>query len=267
MTENGPENDKKLTAYERWELPNLDNHDDKEQAPRESALYIKEEATPAVEEIEEESLVYEPLTASQLEEIRSAAYDEGFIQGESDGYDKGYKEGVETGKQEGLELGKEEGVAEGVELGKAEVIEQGAAHLQQVETALNQAYQELLQPLEESRSELESLLYRSVRSLVETICENELSATSGDMLVKGLSQALDTIGEFEGKARLTVNPVDREALTNVGSLERLDIQIESDDSMLEGGFLLNSNSFFVDGSVETKLNSVFEKIKSPSEQP
>ncbi|ADZ92452.1 FliH/SctL family protein [Marinomonas mediterranea] len=265
MTENGPGKDKKLTAYERWELPNLDSDTKEQTSIRETALHIKEENAPVVEEIEEESLVYEPLTASQLEEIRSAAYDEGFIQGESDGYAKGHSEGVEAGKSEGFEHGKEEGMKEGVELGKAETIEQGSVLLQQVENTLNQAYQELIKPLESSRTELEAMLYKSVQSLVEAICERELSVHSQDMLTKGLSQALDSIGEYEGKVKLTVNPSDREALETVGALDRLNIQIDTDEGMLEGGFVLNSNSFFVDGTVESKLSSVFEQLNIPSE--
>lgn len=72
-----------LTAYERWELPNVG---------------IQEAPAPAeeVEKVEEEELdaaaLREMLSAEKLEEIRSQAHAEGFEQGRAEGLKAGQKE-------------------------------------------------------------------------------------------------------------------------------------------------------------------------------
>ena len=46
-----------------------------------------------------------PLTAEEIEEIRQAAFDEGFEQGKADGFAKGFEEGRASGHQEATSKG------------------------------------------------------------------------------------------------------------------------------------------------------------------
>lgn len=70
-----------LTAFERWELPNMDEADPE----------------PRVEDVEEEA-GFEPITAEQIEAIQQEAYREGFEQGHGEGFKAGEAE-VRAGVQ------------------------------------------------------------------------------------------------------------------------------------------------------------------------
>ncbi len=76
-----------LTAYERWELPNVGEPD----AP--------EPPQPTAEEIDAAEL-RELLSAERLEEIRREAQKEGFEQGVEQGFEQGRREGMQAGQTE-----------------------------------------------------------------------------------------------------------------------------------------------------------------------
>ncbi len=69
-----------LTAYERWELPLLDQQGN--EVPKEEIIDIQ------------------PLTASDLQDIRKAAVDDGHAEGHQAGYDAGFVEGRKAGPLE-----------------------------------------------------------------------------------------------------------------------------------------------------------------------
>ena len=117
------DNEKKLTAYERWELPNLEGESRNAKAQSFGLAIKDDEAVEITEEIDEDSVVYEPLTAQQLEEIRLAAYEEGFAQGQDEGQKAGYEEGFAKGQDEGHQ----QGIEQGHEAGRSEALAQGRA--------------------------------------------------------------------------------------------------------------------------------------------
>ena len=92
-----------LTAWERWELPLLD-----------------ERGNQVIQEQE-----VKPLTAADLEEIRQAAREDGFQEGREAGYQEGFEKGRADGHQQGLQAGE----AEGRELGQQQA-EEGLQQLQ-----------------------------------------------------------------------------------------------------------------------------------------
>ena len=249
--------EKKLTAYERWELPNLDSSRSSKPQSKSSGLAVKmEEAVEVTEEIDEESLVYEPLTAQQLEEIRSAAYEEGFEQGKQDGFDKGQEEGLAKGQESGFA----EGYEKGLEQGKSEAQEAGAelakSQLSDVEQLLNSVLQEFERPLEQSRDVVEEMLRMTAKRLVEHVLKRELSDESEQLLTSELSKALTGLSEFEGRASLVVHPSSIEAIEALVLDSRLQIKLKPDESLLPGGFMLDSQAFFVDGRLETRLQEI-----------
>ncbi|HBN87799.1 MAG TPA: flagellar biosynthesis protein, partial [Rheinheimera sp.] len=70
---------------------------------------------------EEEELTLKPLTADDIEQIRQAAYDEGFAEGKDEGFSKGYGEGREQGQQDGFTQGQAEGKKQGLADGQEEL--------------------------------------------------------------------------------------------------------------------------------------------------
>lgn len=257
------DNEKKLTAYERWELPNLESGNVPRKTPAGIAIKSEDEAVEITEEIDEESLVYEPLTAQQLEEIRSAAYDEGFVQGQEDGHKAGYEEGLIKGHEEGHQQGFEQGLEEGKAEALAQGIELAQSQIGQLETLLNNALKEFQQPLEETRDRLEELLQSATKRIVEHVVRRELSEDSAEMIHSELDKVLSSLGEHEGRALLTVHPSSLEAIQALAAEQRLTIKIKTDASLIEGGFILDSHDFYVDGSVESRLNDVLKSLDKP----
>lgn len=258
MTEDEKKSSRKLTAYERWELPHL-----QDPAPKQSsgpAVLVQSEATVAAEEVDQDSLVYEPLTASQLEEIRSAAYEEGFSQGKEDGWNQGLEEGrlegLDQGRQEGHEEGKEAGFAEG----KEEALAEAREKLSYVESLVNQIADELQAPLEASRDSVEKVVYQTVSRLVQNITQVQLTDVAQETLSLQLKHALDATEGFASSARIRVNPSDLEFVKEMEATQRIRLQFEADPGIEQGGFFLDGKNFFVDGSIETRLSQTLAEL-------
>ncbi|MCB5161964.1 FliH/SctL family protein [Marinomonas algarum] len=264
MSDNKSEkNERKLTAYERWELPHLENNQtDTHSGP--ALLVDKTQFEPTTEEVDQDSLVYEPLTASQLEEIRSAAYEEGFIQGEEEGHQKGHADGFAKGEVDGFEKGHAEGHQVGLEEGLSQARVDAEAKLAKLEAILAQVVDEIVAPLESSREAAESILYHSMMRMVENVCLAKMAEDGQTVLREQLSKVFDEIGEFQGRIKLRLHPDDIDVLDELGVKSRLSIQLEEDDGLMSGSFVIDSKSFHVDGRVEQRLEVVFDELRQLS---
>ncbi|ETX10902.1 flagellar assembly protein FliH [Marinomonas ushuaiensis DSM 15871] len=206
-------------------------------------------------------MVYEPLTASQLEEIRSAAYDEGFIQGEEEGYAKGHSDGFAKGEIDGFEKGHEDGLAVGLEEGKVKAKEEAQLQLETLEALLKNIANEIIHPFEESRAAAEDILYQSMVRMIENVCLSKMREDGHKVLKEQLSRVFDEIGEYEGRIKLRLHPDDISVLEDLGVKDRLTLQTESDDSLINGGFVIDSKSFHIDGRVEQRLDAVCNELR------
>ncbi len=259
MSDKDNKEERKLTAYERWELPHLESNDVKETTG--SAILVQKNTVITSEEVDQDSLVYEPLTASQLEEIRSAAYDEGFIQGEEEGHKQGYEGGFSKGEVDGYEKGQADGLAAGMEEGRQQAQEAAKIQFAQVEQLLEAVVAEIAQPLEASRTAAENLLYQTMVRMVENVCLSKMQEDGRVSLKEQLLRVFDEIGEYEGRICIRLNSEDVAVLDAIGVKDRLTIQIEEDDAMVSGGFVLDSKSFHIDGRVEQRLVAVYEELR------
>lgn len=250
--------ERKLTAYERWELPHLENNNPKTDSG--PAILIQKNAAVTSEEVDEDSLIYEPLTASQLEEIRSAAYDEGFIQGEEEGHKKGHSDGFAKGEVDGFEKGHEEGRSIGIDEGLAQARAEAQIKLEALEALLANVVKEMTLPLEESRTAVENILYQSMTRIIENVCLSKMAEDGHKVLKEQLTRVFDEIGEYEGRIRLRLHSADVVILDELGVKDRLTIQLETDDTLINGGFVIDSKSFHIDGRVEQRLETVFNEI-------
>ncbi|NVK72496.1 flagellar assembly protein FliH [Marinomonas sp. CT5] len=256
--------ERKLTAYERWELPHLDNNQAKSNSG--PAILVQKNAVVTTEEVDEESLVYEPLTASQLEEIRSAAYEEGFIQGEEEGHKKGHADGFSKGEVDGFEKGHEEGRLLGIDEGMSQAKADAKLQLENIETLLANVVQEMTFPLEESRAAAENILYQSMIRIVENVCLSKMSEDGHKVLKEQLSRVFDEIGEYEGRVRLRLHPDSVAVLDELGVKERLTLQLETDATLVSGDFVIDSKSFHIDGRIGQRLEAVFNELSHLSTQ-
>ena len=102
-------NNADLNGLSAWQIPEIQEAT----SSATNALNKAPQRSVAVsqEEIEED---LPPLTASDLDEIRQSAFQDGLTQGHAEGYDKGHSEGYEVG----FAKGESEGHIQGVEQGK-----------------------------------------------------------------------------------------------------------------------------------------------------
>ncbi|NLQ16534.1 flagellar assembly protein FliH [Marinomonas sp. M1K-6] len=262
MSDKQEKSERKLTAYERWELPHLENNKPSNHSG--PAILIQKDTMVTTEEVDQDSLVYEPLTASQLEEIRSAAYEEGFIQGEEEGHKKGHDDGFSKGEVDGFEKGHGEGRAIGIEEGLTQARAEAQIKLEALETLFANMVKEITQPLEDSRSAVENILYQSMNRMIENVCLSKMHEDGHKILKEQLSKVFDCIGEYEGRVRLRLHPDDVSILEELGVKDRLTLQLEMDDTLISGGFVIDSKSFHIDGRVEQRLTMIFEELSQLS---
>ena len=260
MSEDANNDERKLTAYERWELPHLKNP-----TPQQGtgpSILLRKDATIVHEEIDEELLTYEPLTALQLEEISAAAYDEGYIQGLEEGYQAGLLKGQEEGFAKGHAEGTEKGITEGFEKGSEQGVEEAREKLASVEAMLENLRVELESPLQSCRDQAEKIIYDTVSRLVENITHVQLCETAEQTLTAQMTHLMRELEELEQPVRIKIHPDMADLVETFSVFDRVAIKIEKDESLELGGFLLDSKGAYLDASIEGKIKSILAEVQS-----
>ncbi|WP_448546817.1 flagellar assembly protein FliH [Thalassotalea fusca] len=179
-----------------WSLPVVEDDvpqtDDKTNALGKKATWRYEPP----EEIEEEP---QPLTAEEIEEIRQAAYEEGFSQGKEEGFAKGYEEGKASGFEEGKTKGHEEGVAQG--------LEEGREQIQQLAQQWQGLISQLHRPIEVVENNVEQQLVHLVAQLAEAITFEE-AKTNPDILLRAVSEGMKALPSKEANTQVLLHPDD-----------------------------------------------------------
>ncbi|WP_343773080.1 FliH/SctL family protein, partial [Marinomonas arenicola] len=130
-----------------------------------------------------------------------------------------------------------------------------------VEKLLADVVREITMPLEESRAAAEAILYQTMTRLIENVCLSQMKEEAHTVLKAQLSRIFEEIGEYEGRIRLRLHPNDISVLEALAVRDRLTLQVDEDESLIEGGFLLDSKSFHVDGRVEQRLETVCNELR------
>lgn len=215
-----------LTAWEKWELPLLDAQGNQ------------------VEEVEE----VKPLTAADLEEIRSAAREDGFQEGREAGYTEGFEAGRADGHKEGFAAGKQEGHAHGEqqarELAQAEL----ASRLDRLEHILG----ELLLPIERHEEELETVMVNLVTVLARAVVYRELG-TDSSQIRQVVRRAIAALPSTANNLRIHIHPDDIEPVREVAERLESGASIIEDDTLMPGGCKVESNHSLVDFTVEKRF--------------
>lgn len=149
------------------------------------------------EEVEAEDPV--PLTAQEIEDIRQAAFDEGFNQGKEQGFAKGYEEGKAQGHEEGLKKGTEQGIADGFEQGKEQIDNLA----KQWEVIIH----DLKAPLEKVEKNVEEQLLQLLVLLVEAVTLQECK-TNPDILLAAIDKGIKALPLQESSTQIYLNPID-----------------------------------------------------------
>lgn len=241
-----------LELLKRWPSPQLSS-DKKEPANKTNALYkTLPSKKPAVEVEEEPLLEIKPLTADDIEQIRQAAFDEGFAHGKEEGFSKGYEEGREQGSADGLNQGQ----AEGKKLG----LEQASEEIEQKKQQLSALLDQLQQPLLQIDQQVEQQLLQLCLAMAEAVIAVE-AKTNPAVILKTLSDATAVLPLQTEHILIKLHPDDLIVIEQHFSAEQLaerHWQLRSDPAIEQGGCLLETPMSSMDRSIKNRLQSSLE---------
>jgi flagellar assembly protein FliH len=234
-----------------WDLPSVDEQtqvdDTKTNAFNKPLGKWKYEAPE-----QEEDLA--PLTAEDIEAIRSAAYQEGFEAGQKDGFEKGHQEGLESGKAEGFEQGK----IEGLEKGESEAAEAANVHIQ----AISDILAHMQQPFKQVDDNVKQELVLLSVSLAKAILKTEISQST-ESLEKIIHEAVMVLPMCDTHYHIHLHPQDLDNITEAlgeQALEDKRWKLTANAQMELGGCKVVTDNNAVDMSIARRCEQVFSQL-------
>lgn len=222
---NKPQQRPDMTAFERWELPTLE---DNNVAPDANSVW----KLPRDEEDEEEVIPWP--TAEEVEAIRQAAHEEGFAKGKDEGYQAGYDQGIKQGQTE----------------------------IQAELAKLGQIMRSLMEPIEPQEEELEEVLLVLVDKVCRSILKRELSLQS-DGVKELIRQALTYIRTGKNRLKIHLHPNDAEQIS--GFLQTLsdyspEWKIIPHKSLSPGGCVVETEETTIDATIDTRYQHLIKQM-------
>lgn len=243
-------NEQELEEFKTFEAPFIEDNRPKFKSETNAFNRTSEWKWEPPEE-EEEIL---PPTAEEMEAIRKAAYEEGFLQGLEEGQTKGHEEGLAKGLEEGQRQGYEHGLSEGLQEGR-EIIQQQTAAWQ----ALNGSLQAPLTLVEE---ELEKELTQLSLSLARAVLRCEIQ-TNENVVFEALKSGLKVLPIRENQYQIQLHPEDITLVKQHFSEEEIQqhnwILVEA-IHLERGGCEITTDSNAVDVSIERRVRDVLDKF-------
>jgi len=243
-----------LTAYQRWELPSMDQPPEPEVAltPDPSAESDGIGARPASSRHAKAASA--PPTLDEIEAIQREAHEEGFSSGYQEGRREGREQGYKKGQQEGHAEGYQRGYAEGLVAGRDEVALR-VQHLDQILGFMSQPLNELDKTVEE---ELTWLATEIARQLVR----RELHTAPGE-IVAVVREAVSLLPTANAGVQVRVHPEDARLIREVLALGREDEpvwRIVEDQTLSRGGCLITTELSRIDATLEKRLGMVIATV-------
>ncbi|MEH6595112.1 MAG: flagellar assembly protein FliH [Colwellia polaris] len=244
--------DKKSAQVDTWSVPNVQS--DIEEVQEQTNALGKSRNWRY--EPPEESDVAEPvpLTAQDIEDIRQAAFDEGFSQGKADGFAKGFEEGKVSGHEAGLSTGHEEGVAQGLAEGK-ETSDQQVAAMQAL-------IEQLHQPLLNVEKNVEAQLLQLVVQLTQAVTKHE-AKTNSDILLSAIAEGIKALPGQESQTQILLNPQDIKLVEQQFGASHIKEQgwrLLAAPQLSPGSCQIENSTSNIDLSVKSRLNEVLESF-------
>jgi flagellar assembly protein FliH len=195
-----------------------------------------------------------PLTAEEIEEIRQAAFEEGFNQGKEQGFSQGYEEGKASGHQEGLASGQVEGHAAGLASGQAEITEQTQA--------LKSLVEQMHHPLANIEKNVEAQLLQLVVQLTQAVTLQE-AKTNPDILIAAIGEGIKALPSQEANTQILLNPQDIKLVEQQFGAEHIQEQgwrLLAAPQLVPGSCQIENSTSNIDLSVKSRLNEVLESF-------
>jgi len=195
-----------------------------------------------------------PLTAEEIEEIRQAAYEEGFNQGKEEGFSTGYEEGKATGHEEGKTAGHEEGVATGLTEGK-ETIDNLAQEWQVL-------IQQLHTPLAGVEKNIEEQMLHLVVQLTQAITLQE-AKINPDILTAAIGQGMKLLPSQDAQTQILVHPEDIKVVEEQfgeGYIIEQGWRLLAAPQLERGSCQIENSTSNIDLSIKSRMNDVLESF-------
>jgi flagellar assembly protein FliH len=195
-----------------------------------------------------------PLKAQDIEDIRQAAFEEGFNEGKADGFAKGFDEGKTSGHEAGLISGSEEGVIQGLAEGK-ETSEQQIAAMQ---ILLDQLHQ----PLLNVEKNVEAQLLQLVVQLTQAVTKHE-AKTNPDILLSAIAEGIKALPAQESQTQILLHPTDIklvEAQFGAAHIQEQGWRLLAAPQLSPGSCQIENSTSNIDLSVKSRLNEVLDSF-------
>ncbi len=225
-----------LTAYERWELP-----------------LIQEAGAPAKVSKQSKPQVKLP-TAEEIERIHEQAYQEGFAEGKKAGMAKG----VEEGRRQGLELGREEGVRQGLAEAKAQVDQKLAA--------LGGLMQSLLDPMAQRQEQIQEAMVNLAMTVARSVIYRELHSRQ-ETLQALIQEAFSILPARASDVLIRHHQSDTELLREVLQSVGLNADLRTDAQVSAGGLMVETRNQLIDFTLEKRFQKTVHTMLCKLSQP
>ncbi|MEO3678940.1 flagellar assembly protein FliH [Rheinheimera fenheensis] len=235
---------------QQWQVPDLTA--EQRVNSRTNALNKTQPVAKAAPTMADDELVVKPLTAEDIEQIRQAAYDEGFAEGKDDGFSKGYAEGREQGQNDGLAQGLAEGKKQGLAAGEEEL----QLRLSQLSDMLDQ----LQQPLAAVDEQVKQQLLQLSLAMAQAVIAVEVQ-TNEQVILKALNEAVAALPLNAGALAIKLHPADMAIIEQHYSAEQLaqrQWQLQAEPTVAQGGCLVETAKSSVDRSLAQRLQGSLE---------
>ncbi|TWX64948.1 flagellar assembly protein FliH [Colwellia sp. C1TZA3] len=243
---------KKTEKVDTWSAPGLQPDED-ENVSKTNALgkamnwrYEPPEETEVNEPV--------PLTAQDIEDIRQAAFEEGFSEGKADGFATGFDEGKTSGHEAGLTSGNEEGVRQGLAEGKETSAQQIAA----MQTLLDQLHQ----PLLNVEKNVEAQLLQLVVQLTQAVTKHE-AKTNPDILLSAIAEGIKALPAQESQTQILLHPTDIKLVEQQFGATHIQEQgwrLLAAPQLSPGSCQIENSTSNIDLSVKSRLNEVLDSF-------
>ncbi len=236
----------------KWDLPNVETQLSEEESQQTNA--IGKPRAWRYEPPEEPEPEPQPLTAEEIEEIRQAAFEEGFNQGKEEGFSKGYEEGKSQGHEEGVKSGHEEGLSTG--------LEQGEAQIKELANTWQQHIEQLHAPLSALESNVETQLLELVVQLTEAVVLQE-AKTNPDIISSAISTGIKALPSNEPQTQIMLHPADIavvEAQFTPEYVEQQGWRLLAAPQLEQGSCQIENSTSNIDLRMKSRLKQVLESF-------
>lgn len=251
-----------LELLKQWPAPELES--DRKRAPNRTNALYKTRPDPKVVPAADESaeLELKPLTAEDIEQIRQAAYDEGFNEGKAAGFEQGYQDGQNQGLQDGLKQGQEEGKKLG--------LEDAAADVDAIKQQLSQLVDQLQQPLAQVNDQVKQQLTELALRMAEAVIGVE-AKTNPAVILQTVSDAVAVLPLQTEQVLIKLHPDDLAVLQQhytEAELTQRHWQLRAEPSLEQGGCLIETPLSSIDRSLKQRIATSLEHfLHSQSQDP